>query len=191
MSRGANAAEALKRTGKIRYYGIACDSIDQGSRRSATREFRRYNSLSAYSSRAASTLFCKRRAAEWPSLQILGNGLLVKEASQLELGKYCSSGGSRASSPATPGAAKERPSVASRWLAWRSNLQVAPRVSRWRWSGRGPPNNSGSCSISTRRDRNRNQAKFCRNRRAPSRLEERTEEVGCGTLFPSSPIRSM
>lgn len=86
--------EALKRAGKIRYYGIACDSIETGF---AALRYPGVSSLqftfSLLEPRGLEGLLpqAQSRGVAVIAREILGNGLLVKEASQLELGKYCSS----------------------------------------------------------------------------------------------------
>jgi aryl-alcohol dehydrogenase-like predicted oxidoreductase len=86
--------EDLKRSGKIRYYGIACDSIETGlaalrypgvSSLQLTFSLLEPGGLEALLPQALS------RGVAVIAREILGNGLLVKEATELELGKYCSS----------------------------------------------------------------------------------------------------
>ncbi len=88
------ALEELKRTGKIRYYGIAVDSIEAGL------AALRYEGVSAVQFRlsllepqAAQELFPKAAAQGVGVIarECLGNGLLAKPADQIDLKANCSS----------------------------------------------------------------------------------------------------
>jgi aryl-alcohol dehydrogenase-like predicted oxidoreductase len=88
------ALEALKRAGKIRYYGIAVDTIEAGL---AALRFPGVSSLqftlNLLESRAAESLLPKARAAGIAGIarECLANGLLAKPADQIDLAAYCSS----------------------------------------------------------------------------------------------------
>ena len=88
------ALEELKRKGKVRYYGIAVDSIEAGL--SALRfagvsslQFR----LSLLETQAAQELFpqAHQRQVGGIARECLGNGLLAKPADQIDLKANCSS----------------------------------------------------------------------------------------------------
>ena len=86
--------EELKRTGKIRYYGIAVDSIEAGL---AALRYRGVSSLqftlSLLEQRAATELFPQAlaRGVGCIARECLGNGLLAKPADQIDLKANCSS----------------------------------------------------------------------------------------------------
>lgn len=88
------ALEDLKRAGKIRYYGIACDSVEAG------RAALRYSGLSSLQftlsmleQRAAETLFpeAQGKGVAGIARECLGNGLLAKAPGAVDLTSYCSS----------------------------------------------------------------------------------------------------
>ncbi len=86
--------EDLKRAGKIRYYGIACDTLETGL---AALRFAGVSSLqftfSLLEQRALEELLpeAQRRGIGSIAREILGNGLLVKDALEIDLAAYCSS----------------------------------------------------------------------------------------------------
>jgi aryl-alcohol dehydrogenase-like predicted oxidoreductase len=88
------ALEDLKRAGKLRYYGIACDSMAAAQ---AALRFKGVSSLqftfSLLEPGASESLLPAAAAAGVGCIarEILGNGLLAKAAGQFELGAYCSS----------------------------------------------------------------------------------------------------
>jgi aryl-alcohol dehydrogenase-like predicted oxidoreductase len=89
-----DALERLKRAGKIRYYGVACDTVD------AALAALRYPGVSSLQ---VAVNLLERRAAEAVlprareqgvaiiARETLANGLLVKEADEIDLKKYCQS----------------------------------------------------------------------------------------------------
>lgn len=86
--------EELKRTGKVRYYGIAADSVEGGQaalRHSGVSSVQ--FTLSLLEQRAASELFPQARevGAGGIARECLANGLLVKAPEQIKLETYCSS----------------------------------------------------------------------------------------------------
>jgi aryl-alcohol dehydrogenase-like predicted oxidoreductase len=90
--------EGLKRAGKIRYYGISCDTMEAGL------AALRYTGvsvvqfpLSLLEQRAAETLGPHLRATGVAGIarECLGNGLLVKEAHEVDVGAFCSSDAQR------------------------------------------------------------------------------------------------
>jgi aryl-alcohol dehydrogenase-like predicted oxidoreductase len=88
------ALEELKRLGKIRYYGVAVDTIEAGL---AALHFRGVSSiqftLSLLEQRAASELFPEvlRHGAGGIARECLANGLLVKPLAEVDLKNYCKS----------------------------------------------------------------------------------------------------
>lgn len=88
------ALEELKRLGKIRYYGVAVDTIEVGL---AALRFQGVSSiqftLSLLEQRAASELFPElpRRGAGGIARECLANGLLVKPLRDVDLKQYCKS----------------------------------------------------------------------------------------------------
>jgi aryl-alcohol dehydrogenase-like predicted oxidoreductase len=88
------ALEELKRVGKIRYYGIAVDSIDAGL---AALRYPGVSSLqftlNLLEQRGASELFPKAQAQGVGGIarECLANGLLVKSPEQIDLKTYCNS----------------------------------------------------------------------------------------------------
>jgi aryl-alcohol dehydrogenase-like predicted oxidoreductase len=88
------ALEELQRTGKIRYYGIAVDSIDAGL---AALEYPGVSSLqfrlSLLEPAGAAELFpaAQRRGVGVIARECLANGLLVKRLEDIDLKGYCSS----------------------------------------------------------------------------------------------------
>jgi len=88
------ALEDLKRAGKIRYYGIACDSLE------ASLAALRYPgvsslqfTLSLLEQQALQELLPKASAQGVAGIarECLGNGLLAKAAQEIDLASYCSS----------------------------------------------------------------------------------------------------
>jgi aryl-alcohol dehydrogenase-like predicted oxidoreductase len=88
------ALEGLKRAGKVRHYGIACDTLETGL---AALRFPGVSSLqftfSLLEQRALETLLpeAQNRGVASIAREILGNGLLVKDAGEIDFAKYCSS----------------------------------------------------------------------------------------------------
>ncbi|HWZ92223.1 MAG TPA: aldo/keto reductase [Polyangiaceae bacterium] len=88
------ALEDLKRAGKIRYYGIACDSLETGL---AALRYPGVSSLqftfSLLEQKAEQVLLPETRARGIAGIarETLGNGLLAKDATEIELARYCSS----------------------------------------------------------------------------------------------------
>jgi aryl-alcohol dehydrogenase-like predicted oxidoreductase len=88
------ALEELKRTGKIRYYGVAADSIDVGL---AALRIPGVSSLqftlNLLETAGAQELFPQAQAhgAGGIARECLANGLLVKPAEEIDLKAYCSS----------------------------------------------------------------------------------------------------
>jgi aryl-alcohol dehydrogenase-like predicted oxidoreductase len=88
------ALEDLKRAGKVRYYGIACDSLDAAL---AALRYKGVSSVqftfSLLEPRASQALLPAAQAAGVACIarECLGNGLLVKPASDFDLARYCSS----------------------------------------------------------------------------------------------------
>jgi len=88
------ALEGLKRAGKIRHYGIACDTLETGL---AALRFPGVSSLqftfSLLEQQALETLLpeTQKRGVASIAREILGNGLLVKDAGEIDFSKYCSS----------------------------------------------------------------------------------------------------
>jgi len=86
--------EDLKRAGKIRYYGIACDTVESGL---AALRFSGISSLqftlSLLEPRALENLSGQARLKGVGGIarEILGNGLLVKAVDETSLATYCSS----------------------------------------------------------------------------------------------------
>jgi aryl-alcohol dehydrogenase-like predicted oxidoreductase len=89
-----SALDVLKREGKIRYYGVACDTVEAGL---AALRFPNVSSLqltlNLLEQRAAETLLPQARAKRVAVIarECLANGLLVKRAEDIDLSAYCSS----------------------------------------------------------------------------------------------------
>jgi aryl-alcohol dehydrogenase-like predicted oxidoreductase len=90
--------EGLKRAGKLRYYGVSCDTIEAGL------AALRYPGVSVVQfplnlleQGAAETLGPKLRALEVAGIarECLANGLLVKRAHEVDVGAFCSSDAQR------------------------------------------------------------------------------------------------
>jgi aryl-alcohol dehydrogenase-like predicted oxidoreductase len=89
-----SALEELKRVGKVRYYGVAADSVEGGLAAlrypdTSAVQF----TLSLLERRAAEELFPQASKAGVAGIarECLGNGLLAKPVEQLNLASYCSS----------------------------------------------------------------------------------------------------
>jgi aryl-alcohol dehydrogenase-like predicted oxidoreductase len=88
------ALEAMKRAGKIRYYGVSCDTMETGL---AALRFPGVSvvqfPLNLLEQRAAETLGPRLRAQGVAGIarECLGNGLLVKSAGEVDLAAFCSS----------------------------------------------------------------------------------------------------
>jgi aryl-alcohol dehydrogenase-like predicted oxidoreductase len=88
------ALDALKREGKIRYYGVSCDTVEAGL---AALRFPNVSSLqltlNLLDQRVAETLLPQARAKHVAVIarECLANGLLVKRAEDIDLSAYCSS----------------------------------------------------------------------------------------------------
>lgn len=89
-----DALDALKRAGKLRYYGVSCDDEPAGL---AALSFPGISSLqvrlSLIDEDAAATLIPRAQARGIGVIarECLANGLLVKPADQVDLAKYCAS----------------------------------------------------------------------------------------------------
>jgi len=90
--------EAMKRAGKIRYYGVSCDTLEAGL------AALRYSGVSVVQfplnlleQRAAEMLGPHLRASGVAGIarECLANGLLVKEAHEVDVGSFCSSDAQR------------------------------------------------------------------------------------------------
>jgi aryl-alcohol dehydrogenase-like predicted oxidoreductase len=88
------ALESLKRAGKIRYYGVSCDSVEAGH---AALAHEGVSSLqlvvNLLEQRQGDALLplARARGVAGIARECLANGLLVKEASEIDLATYCSS----------------------------------------------------------------------------------------------------
>jgi aryl-alcohol dehydrogenase-like predicted oxidoreductase len=93
------ALEALKQAGKIRYYGVSCDTVEAGL---AALRFPGVSSLqfvlSLLETRALAVLLPEVRAKGAGAIarECLANGLLIKTADEVDLAAYCSSPDERA-----------------------------------------------------------------------------------------------
>jgi aryl-alcohol dehydrogenase-like predicted oxidoreductase len=93
------ALEALKRAGKIRYYGVSCDTVEAGL---AALRYSGVSSLqftlSLLEQRVALALLPVVRANGVAGIarECLANGLLAKKANEVDLGAYCQSAEQRA-----------------------------------------------------------------------------------------------
>jgi aryl-alcohol dehydrogenase-like predicted oxidoreductase len=87
------ALESLKRAGKIRYYGISCDTVEAGL---ASLNFPGVSSiqflLNLLERRSADALLPQARAMGVAGIarECLANGLLAKRAEEIDLASYCS-----------------------------------------------------------------------------------------------------
>jgi aryl-alcohol dehydrogenase-like predicted oxidoreductase len=94
------ALEALKRSGKIRYYGVSCDTMEAGL---AALRFPGVSvvqfPLNLLETRAAEALgpALQTQGVAGIARECLANGLLVKGAGELDVGAFCSSEEQRAS----------------------------------------------------------------------------------------------
>jgi aryl-alcohol dehydrogenase-like predicted oxidoreductase len=92
------ALEALKRAGKIRYYGISCDTVEAGL---ASLRYSGVSSLqlalSLLERRSLDVLIPKARASGVAVIarECLANGLLAKRADEIDLGAYVQSADER------------------------------------------------------------------------------------------------
>jgi aryl-alcohol dehydrogenase-like predicted oxidoreductase len=88
------ALDALKRAGKIRYYGVSCDTVEAGV---AALRYPGVSSvqftLNLLEQRAAESLLPQVRASEVAGIarECLANGLLAKKADDIHLEAYCHS----------------------------------------------------------------------------------------------------
>jgi aryl-alcohol dehydrogenase-like predicted oxidoreductase len=86
------ALESMKKAGKIRYYGVSCDTMDAGL---AALEFPGVSSVqfpfNLFERRAEQALLPKlrERAVAGIARECLANGALVKDATEIDLAKYC------------------------------------------------------------------------------------------------------
>jgi len=93
------ALEGLKRAGKVRYYGVSCDSIEAGV---AALQYPGVSSLqftvNLLEQRAADALLPRLRERNVAAIarECLANGLLVKRAEEVDLKQYCQSPGEEA-----------------------------------------------------------------------------------------------
>lgn len=87
-----DALEALKQAGKIRYYGVACDTVEAGL---AALRYPGVSSvqftLNLLEQRAVEALLPQARAKGVAGIarECLANGLLVKQADQIDIKAYC------------------------------------------------------------------------------------------------------
>jgi aryl-alcohol dehydrogenase-like predicted oxidoreductase len=89
------ALDALKREGKIRYYGVSCDTVEAGLAALRYPDVSSLQfSLSLLEPRAAEALAPQVRARGIAGVarECLANGLLAKAADQIDLAAYCRSG---------------------------------------------------------------------------------------------------
>jgi aryl-alcohol dehydrogenase-like predicted oxidoreductase len=88
------ALDALKRAGKIRYYGVSCDTVEAGlaALRYPGVSALQFN-LNLLEPRAADALLPQARAKGVAGIarECLANGLLAKRAEQIDLAAYCRS----------------------------------------------------------------------------------------------------
>jgi len=88
------ALDELKRAGKIRYYGVSCDTVEAGL---AALRYPGVSSvqftLNLLEQRAAASLLPQLRAHGVAGIarECLANGLLAKRANEIDLGAYCQS----------------------------------------------------------------------------------------------------
>ncbi len=114
------ALEALKRAGKIRYYGVSCDTAEAGL---AALRYPGVSSLqfmfNLLDQRAAETLLPAVRSRHVGGIarECLANGLLVKEAGDIDLAAYCQSPEERATREAQLAMHRQRATEAGRSLA--------------------------------------------------------------------------
>jgi aryl-alcohol dehydrogenase-like predicted oxidoreductase len=88
------ALDALKREGKIRYYGVSCDTVEAGLAALRYPDVSSLQfSLSLLEPRAAEALAPQLRATGVAGVarECLANGLLAKSADQIDLATYCQS----------------------------------------------------------------------------------------------------
>jgi len=88
------ALDALKREGKIRYYGVSCDTVEAGLAALRYPDVSSLQfSLSLLEPRAAEALAPQVRARGIAGVarECLANGLLAKAADQIDLAAYCRS----------------------------------------------------------------------------------------------------
>jgi aryl-alcohol dehydrogenase-like predicted oxidoreductase len=86
--------EDLKRSGKIRYYGLSVDSLDAGLAGLSYKGVSSYQCvLNLLEQGSASELIprAKEQSVAIIARECLANGLLIKEAHEVDLEKYCSS----------------------------------------------------------------------------------------------------
>jgi aryl-alcohol dehydrogenase-like predicted oxidoreductase len=94
-----HALEALKQAGKIRYYGVSCDTVEAGL---AALRFPGVSSLqfvlNLLEPRARDVLLpeLKGKGLGGIARECLANGLLAKTAGEIDLAAYCSSPAERA-----------------------------------------------------------------------------------------------
>ena len=92
------ALESLKRAGKIRYYGVSCDSVEAGL---AALRYPTISSLqvpvSLLEQRMALALVpaARERGVAVIARECLANGLLAKRPEEIDLGAYCQSADER------------------------------------------------------------------------------------------------
>lgn len=90
------ALEALKQAGKIRYYGIACDTTEaalSALRFPGVSSIQLTLSLLEQSALSDVLPVASEQGVAVIARECLGNGLLVKPPSELDLNKYCASPG--------------------------------------------------------------------------------------------------
>ena len=114
------ALESLKRAGKIRWYGVAVDTVEAGL---AALKFPGVSSiqftLNALEPRAVDALLpaLRERGVAFIARECLANGLLVKPEHEIDLAKYCSSPEEETKRRAQLATLRARASAESRLLA--------------------------------------------------------------------------
>lgn len=88
------ALEGLKRSGKIRYYGVSCDTVDVGQaalRIPSVSSLQFVLSLVEQGATESLLPVLEERGVAGIARESLANGLLVKSAGEIDLKQYCSS----------------------------------------------------------------------------------------------------
>jgi aryl-alcohol dehydrogenase-like predicted oxidoreductase len=88
------ALEGLKRSGKIRYYGVSCDTVDVGQAALRIPGVSSLQFVLSLLEQGASTAILptlEQRGIAGIARESLANGLLVKRAGEFDLKQYCSS----------------------------------------------------------------------------------------------------
>jgi aryl-alcohol dehydrogenase-like predicted oxidoreductase len=113
------ALERLKRAGKVRYFGVACDSVEAGMAALAHPISSLQFVVNLLNRGAAEELLPRARAqgVGFIARECLANGLLVKRAEQIDWTKYGSSPEERAAHQANVEALRARAAAEGRPLA--------------------------------------------------------------------------